>query len=100
LKWAEISKDKSPEDPAIRDTLGWIHMKKNNNKLAVSEFQEAVNRAPKNPLYLYHLGLAEWHAGDTRLAQESLQKALEPKIDFEGIEDARKTLKEIQSLKR
>ena len=100
LKWAQISKEKSPNDPAVTDTLGWIYMQKHNDTLAISEFTDAVNKSPKNPLYLYHLGLAQMHAGDSRQAQESLQKSLEPKVDFPGIDDARKTLKDLQNLKR
>jgi tetratricopeptide (TPR) repeat protein len=99
LKWAQVSKEKAPNDAAVTDTLGWIYMKKNNSKLAMSEFSDAVNRAPKNPLYLYHLGLAQMHAGDTRGAQDSLQKALDQKVEFPGIDDARKSLKDIQNLK-
>jgi Flp pilus assembly protein TadD len=100
LKWAQISKEKSPNDPAVTDTLGWIYMKKNNDTLAISEFNDAINRSPKNPLYLYHLGLAQMHAGNTRQAEESLQKALDAKADFSGIDDARKTLKDLQNMKR
>jgi tetratricopeptide (TPR) repeat protein len=99
LKWAQVSKEKSPGDPSVTDTLGWIYMKKNNSALAISEFTDAVSRAPKNPLYLYHLGLAQRNAGDTRAAQESLQKALEPKIEFPGADDARKILKDLQTNK-
>jgi Flp pilus assembly protein TadD len=99
LKFAQISKEKAPNDPAITDTLGWIYMKKNNSSLAISEFHDAVNRAPKNPLYLYHLGLAQYRSGDTRQAQDTLQKSLEAKVAFSGIDDARKILKDIQTVK-
>jgi Flp pilus assembly protein TadD len=99
LKWAQLSKEKAPNDPAIGDTLGWIYMKKNNSSLAISEFRDAVGKAPKNPLYLYHLGVAQWKAGDTRQAEQNISTALATNIDFPGVEDARKTLKEIQAIK-
>jgi Flp pilus assembly protein TadD len=100
LKFAQASKEKSPNDPAITDTLGWIYMKKNNSSLAISEFRDAISRAPKNPLYLYHLGLAQYRSGDSRQAQDSLQKSLDSKTPFPGIDDARKILKDLQAMKR
>ena len=100
LKWAQVGKERAPGDPAVIDTLGWIYMKKNNPLLAISEFRDATNKAPKNPLYVYHLGFAQYKAGDTRQAEISMRTALDQKTDFPGIEDARKILKEIQNLKR
>jgi len=99
LKWAQVSKEKSPGDPAIADTLGWIYMKKNNPSLAMAEFREATSKDPKNPLYLYHLGFAQYKAGDTRQAEISIQNALGQKADFPGIEDARRILTEIKKVK-
>jgi Flp pilus assembly protein TadD len=99
LKWAQVSKEKAPGDPAVTDTLGWIYMKKNNPSLAIAEFREATSKAPKNPLYLYHLGFAQYKAGDTRQAEITLRNALDQKLDFPGIEDARRILSEIQKVK-
>jgi tetratricopeptide (TPR) repeat protein len=100
LKWSQLAKEKVPDNPSITDTLGWIYIKKNNPTLAISEFRDALRTAPKNPLYLYHMGVAQLKAGDPKQAEQNLQAALALKTDFNGIDDARKTLQQLQGAKR
>ena len=52
----------------------------------------ARDRAPSNPLYHYHLGLAYAKQGDHDRARAALQRALKLKPDFNGAEDARAQL--------
>jgi Tfp pilus assembly protein PilF len=51
-----------------------------------------VERAPNNPLYHYHLGLAYLQGGDKERGRGELQRALAIQTDFKGAEDARRKL--------
>ncbi|MFQ5328840.1 MAG: tetratricopeptide repeat protein [Thermodesulfobacteriota bacterium] len=73
----------APDDPDIRDTLGWWHHLSGNFEKAVSLFQDIVNLAPDNPVYRYHLGMAYMNAGKKKLAHDNLQQALELNISPE-----------------
>lgn len=92
LQLAQTAKSQLPKQPEIADTLGWIYYKKNLGSLAVRELREAVEAAPKNPTYQYHLGLAYAKTGDKENARQHLERALKLKPDFEGAADARKLL--------
>ena len=59
---------------------------------AVAAFDRAVAKAPDNPVYHYHLGLAQLKAGNTRQGRAALTRALALKSDFKGADDARKAL--------
>ena len=81
-----------PDAPEVLDTLGWVYYKNNQPALAVAPLVRAVQRAPGNPLYRYHLGLAYEQAGDVTRSRESFTKALDLKSDFVGADDARRAL--------
>jgi tetratricopeptide (TPR) repeat protein len=92
LQLAQTAKSQLPENAEVDDTLGWVYFKKGLAPLAVASFQQSVTRAPQNPTYLYHLGLAHLKNGDKAKAKESLEKALSLKGDFKEAADARKAL--------
>ena len=52
-----------PDDPAMKDTLGWIYYKKGLARLAVPPFERSVKLEPRNPVFHYHLGLAYLKSG-------------------------------------
>jgi Flp pilus assembly protein TadD len=62
----------------------------------VSPFSEAVQLAPKNPEYQYHLGMAQFAAGDRVKARATLTQALALAQTFDGADDARKMLSQLQ----
>jgi Flp pilus assembly protein TadD len=76
----------------VSDTLGFIYYKKNLMSLAVSTLKTSTEKAPNNPVYQYHLGLAYASAGDAVRARASLQKALTLKPDFDGAVQAKDLL--------
>jgi len=76
-------------NPAFVDTLGRVYFKLGQNDLAVPLLEKAAAGAPKQPVYAYHLGLALYKKGDTQRARERLQQAVDAKVDFPGIEDAK-----------
>jgi len=70
----------APDDPDVRDTLGWWHLMNGNIEQAVSIFRDIVSVKRSNPLFRYHLGMAYMKAGKGALARDNLQKALEMDI--------------------
>jgi tetratricopeptide (TPR) repeat protein len=92
LQLAQGAKRRLPDNASIDDTLGWIYYKKNLPSLAIAALKQSVNRDPQNAETHYHLGMAYAKSGDKARAREHLQKALSINAQFEGSEEARKTL--------
>jgi tetratricopeptide (TPR) repeat protein len=97
LNHAQAAKNALPQDPAINDTLGWVYFKKGLSDLAIASFKVSVTQEPANPVYHYHHGLANAQRGDKVSARQSLSEALRLKPDFDGADDARKTLRSVTS---
>lgn len=83
---------KSSSNPAYLDTVGWVHYQRNEFDVAVPALQQALRAAPDEPLLRYHLGMALYKKGDGVAAKEHLQKAVEAKAAFFGLDDAKSTL--------
>ena len=96
LQLAQTAKSKLTDQPEVNDTLGWIYYKRGIAELAIPPFQESIAKDPKNPVYHYHLGLALKLRGDKVKAREALSQALKLSPNFDGADDARKALAEIQ----
>ncbi len=79
-------------NPAYVDTLGWAHFRLGEYDQAVPLLQKAAERAPQIGVFQFHLGMALYRKGDLGPAKAHLQKALEAKIEFPGIEEARQIL--------
>ena len=84
----EVMRDR----PEPLDTLGWAYYRKGLPVHAMSAFERAIERAPDNPLYHYHLGLAHLKAGNEAQGQSALRRALDLNANFAGAEEARKLL--------
>ncbi len=78
--------------PEAEDTLGWIYYRKGLTQHAITAFERAVAKSPKNPVYQYHLGLAQLKDGNDAQGRAALKRALDLKPDFNGADDARKAL--------
>jgi tetratricopeptide (TPR) repeat protein len=76
----------------VSDTLGWVYYKKGMWPLAITAFEQSVERDPRNPLYYYHLGLAFAKSGEDAKARQALQQALTLEPGFAGAEDAKRVL--------
>lgn len=81
--------------PALLDTLGWAHYKLGEYDQASSVLGQAVDKAPRVPVFHYHLGMAYYKTGDAPLAQKHLQRALAIG-KFPGMSEAHETLKLVQ----
>ena len=94
LTLAQRAKQKSPNDPNVSDTLGWIYIKKNLSDNAISVFTELITKYPGHPnmaVFQYHLGMAYAQRGDKVSARKALEAAVRSK-------PAEKDLKDIQAL--
>jgi tetratricopeptide (TPR) repeat protein len=92
LQLAQDAKQQMPDSAEVNDTLGWVYYKKDLRELAVKTLENSVGKDPKNVMFQYHLGLAYAKAGQTMKARHALEEALRLKPDFDGADEARKTL--------
>lgn len=79
------------QQPAVRDTMGWVYYRLGDFTKAVEVLEGVVKAEPKVPVFQYHLGMAYAKAGDKVKAKEALSQAL-ALGDFAEAEEARKTL--------
>ena len=93
LKLATVAQEQLKR-PESEDTLGWIYYRKGLWQHAIASFERAISKAPANPVYQYHLGLAHLKEGNDSQGRAALKRALALKSDFNGAEDARKALEE------
>ena len=84
-------------NPLYVDTLGWVHLKRGDTESALQILSKAMNLAPGAAAIRYHLAMAELKAGEIATARGNLEQALKPRIDFEGVGDARAALASLQS---
>ncbi|MBL0717606.1 MAG: tetratricopeptide repeat protein [Desulfosarcina sp.] len=95
LKFAQIAKEKLPNDAGVIDTLGWVYYKKGLYDSAISEFSDSLKKNSGNATIHYHLGLAYNKKGKKDLAKRQFEKALDINKNFQEAEQARKLLSEL-----
>jgi tetratricopeptide (TPR) repeat protein len=93
LKLATVAQEQLKR-PEAEDTLGWVYYRKGLMQHAIASFERAVSKAPANPVYQYHLGLAQLKDGHDVQGRAALKRALAMKSDFNGADEARKALAE------
>jgi len=86
-----------PDNPAVRDTLGWSYHKKGSVLLAKMHLIEAVQRDRKNPLFRYHLGVVLHASHDRSQAEIELDRAIRLGLEGKELASARRILKQIQT---
>ena len=86
LSYATQAKQRLPSFLEVKDTIGWIYMKKNMPESAIDELKPLVQQAPLNPIYHYHYAMALNQKGDTINAKAECQLALanRPSKQLEG----------------
>ena len=97
LSLAQKAKQLAPEQPDISDTIGWIYYKKGMYDEAVANLKQAVDGSPDNPIIRYHLGAAYYKQNAKDEAAAELKRALSMDGKFEGAEDAKRLMSEIES---
>jgi Tfp pilus assembly protein PilF len=75
LSLAQRAVELSPNEPEVRDTLGWVYYQKGMYSQAVKELQAAASKSsaagPK-----FHLGLAYLRSGDAQRGQRLISEAV------------------------
>ena len=99
LSLAQQAKQKLPDSPIVFDTIGWAYYKLRSPAAAVAQLSQSVRKAPGNPVYHYHLGMAYIDAGRLADARRSLQQALSTQADFPYAANAKIALNQIANRK-
>lgn len=94
---AQTAYEYRPHDPSIADTFGWAYYKKNFFTQALWILQEAMNKAPDNPLIHFHMGKVLHAMGDTSAAIYSLNKAVCLNIAHPYKQEAETLQKQLQN---
>jgi Tfp pilus assembly protein PilF len=97
LELAKVAQQGLADAAEVHDTLGWVYYKRRTPGPAIAAFTEALKRAPKNPTYSYHLGLAHLQGGDTAQARQALERALASGAPFAGSDEAKRALESLQA---
>jgi tetratricopeptide (TPR) repeat protein len=92
---AQIAKQKLPDSPITADALGWAYYKLGSLGSAVVQLKESSEKAPNNPIYRYHLGMAYMASRRFDLASQSLRAALRTDPAFPYADNARSALEQL-----
>ena len=84
-------------NPNMLDTAGWIAYKQGSYAKAQELLLKVIALDPGSAISNYHLGMTYYKQNDTAKAREYLQKAIDKKVDFIGLDVAKETLKSIDS---
>ena len=77
---------------AYLDTHGWVRFKRGEFIQAVPALERAVSESPDSKLLRFHLGMAQYRAGQRQQAITNLEKALDGDAKFSGADEARSVL--------
>lgn len=78
------------------DTVAWVRLKDGEVDKALVLLERIVGAAPDEPVFRFHLGMANLANKDRVAAEENLAHALDSGIEFQGIDVARSTLARIR----
>jgi tetratricopeptide (TPR) repeat protein len=81
--------------PAFLDTAAWVYYRKGDYDKAAELLKGVVEKAPRVPVFQYHLGMVYYKQGNKAAAREHLAKATDGDYDYQGVEEARATLKSL-----
>ena len=86
LTYAQLARQRMPENEDIADTLGWIYIKKNLSDEAIQIFRNLLVKRPDHVTWRYHLAMALFQKGDRIQAKRELEMALKgkPTADEDG----------------
>lgn len=96
LGFAEKAAKIAATDAGTIDTLGWVLVNQGQLERGVSLLRDARLRDPDNAEIRYHLAVALNKSNRQSEAREELTQALKSNVRFEGQEDARKLLRELE----
>jgi tetratricopeptide (TPR) repeat protein len=80
-----------PEDPAILDSMGWVHFRLGDSSAALGYLRDAFDRFPDHEVAA-HLGEVLWVSGQQAEARAVWQKGLDAKPESKVITEAMRRL--------
>jgi tetratricopeptide (TPR) repeat protein len=83
---------------SFMDTYGWVLYKHGEAAASLPVLQKVVEKAPNEPVVLYHLGMAQSQLGSSTEARRNLQRAVQSGAKFPGLDEARATLDKIANV--
>jgi len=92
LSLAEKARQLMPDVDSISETLAMAYYQQGLYAKAVPLFEDCVQKAPRDPSYHYHLGLALIAAGEPQMGRHELQAALKINLPEADARQARQTL--------
>ncbi len=96
VETARKARTLQPTDGSVADTLGWALYRAGDYQQAIGLLQEAAGKLPDVPEVQFHLGMTAYMMGDKDLARKALGQAVAAPAEFEGKEDARQRLANIE----
>jgi tetratricopeptide (TPR) repeat protein len=97
LSMAQRAVQAAPNSPELKDTLGWIYIKKSIPDDAIRIFRDLVVAEPKNAIFHYHYGMALTQKGDRAGAKKELELALQLKPSRDDEQKIRELLQKMAS---
>jgi putative PEP-CTERM system TPR-repeat lipoprotein len=97
LPTAEAAYDKSPDDPRVVDTYGWILTEHGQVEEGLAMLRDAFARASTSPEIRFHIGLALARLGRNKEASEEVEAALAADQQFSAREDATSLLERLRA---
>ncbi len=85
------------KDPYLLDTAAWVAYKQDDYEKAKQILLKVHGLKPDIAASNYHLGMAYLKLGDKPHAKDYLQKAVDSKVDFIGVNEAKALLKTLAS---
>ncbi len=67
---------KAPDNPSLKDTLGWVEVQQGNTAAALPLLSSLTRKQPDNATFLYHYAVALLRSGDRDGAKRELETAL------------------------
>jgi Flp pilus assembly protein TadD len=83
------------DNPQFLNTYGWVKFQRGLIAEALPPLSEAVEKAPDTALFRYHLGLAQYRAGQVEIGRQNLEQALSSQPNLPGAAEARTLLGEM-----
>jgi tetratricopeptide (TPR) repeat protein len=96
LMLAMTAKQALPDDSSVADTLGWVHYHRGSYSLAISQFEFALQKKMDDPLFTYHLALAQSGNNQKEEAIQTLDNLLARKVEFVDRRKAEELLSELR----
>jgi tetratricopeptide (TPR) repeat protein len=97
LHLARIARQKMPDSPSAADTLAWAYYQKGLYGVAADLLQEAVQKAPDNATYHYHIGMVYQKQKNTAAAKKHSQRTIQINPNYPHADKIREALNQMGS---